>query len=246
MAPNSSCYCPPRAADTALKMDNKKKQELEFSAEDSLLGPFENWVSKQHVFVEATYDAVIGAVFGALNGLFIDFVFNHVLGAKGVKLPKLMVARLGAYGPLLQSMITSTRLGHVRNLAVIYGVNSGVSCVMKKLTHNDAHSRMVAGFSAGVTLSLVNGMRGKEVVSIGIMLALVGGLLHKEQEEYSEPKAKDVLQDSVDNHQKMNFNTCWFTRNALSPLNDRQVLTNGITVLVMMGRRGRNEDVADE
>ncbi|KAK1413619.1 hypothetical protein QVD17_35395 [Tagetes erecta] len=136
-------------------------------------GEFEIWLSKQHIFVQAAFDTLRGSIWGAIDGVLVDFVVEHVLCAKGIKLDQVKLARLGAFGSLLESTATATRIRHVRNFAVLDGVRSGVSCVMKKFNHNDAHTSLAAAFGSGVVLSLVNGIKVPGAVAVGIVLACV-------------------------------------------------------------------------
>ncbi|KAJ0612547.1 hypothetical protein HanHA300_Chr01g0028741 [Helianthus annuus] len=87
---------------------------------------------------------------------------------------------------------------------------------------------MAAAFGCMTTMSLVMGLRGPEVISFGAMFALWSGGMFKVCEKLSKVKADDVSYDKTRDkfsciglgidHHGMNFNTGFFTSNALSLL----------------------------
>ncbi|KAD5803600.1 hypothetical protein E3N88_14960 [Mikania micrantha] len=192
-------------------MDHNKNPEADDLAKikDGLM-QFENWIAKQCFPIEAALTTVTGAVAGAITGVYLDIVFHASCLSLSVPSPlkcrqlnrKIQkVSLFGGYQPLIRSFTVGPTLEHARNFAVMYAVNSGMCCVMKKLRGKfDVHACLAAGFSTGVVLSLVTGMRGPEVISVGVMFALVNGGVYKVEEklgkkELAQLNVEDVLHE---------------------------------------------------
>nr|XP_043611804.1 chloroplastic import inner membrane translocase subunit HP30-2-like [Erigeron canadensis] len=168
---------------------------------------FNNWVSRQSLPVKAAVATITGTVPGAIMGVILETLFEGYGYFRG-------------YKPLVQSFVAGGPLENVRNFAVFTGVKSGISCVMKNLRgKEDVQSSFVAGFGSGVTVSLVSGMRGPSVLSVGLVFALGSAGLFKLEEKYSEKE--DVSHDKTrgvfscmglghDNY-PMNFNSSLIT-----------------------------------
>ncbi|KAK1426251.1 hypothetical protein QVD17_14921 [Tagetes erecta] len=100
------------------------------------------------------------------------------------------LSRCGDYAPLVESFLTKGPLKKANNLAIISVCNSGISSVMKKITGDeDVHTSMVAGFGYGVVISLATGMRGPNVLSVGVMCALFNGGMFKDERESALAKS---------------------------------------------------------
>nr|XP_043615774.1 chloroplastic import inner membrane translocase subunit HP30-2-like [Erigeron canadensis] len=91
------------------------------------------------------------------------------------------------------------RLTEARNLAVLAGVRAGVACAMKRFKgKEDAETNMVAGFAAGVMLSLVCGNQPVRVISYGVLGALTNWGIFKAAENVSQALADKVLQSQAE------------------------------------------------
>ncbi|PWA80733.1 hypothetical protein CTI12_AA167820 [Artemisia annua] len=101
----------------------------------------------------------------------------------------LVLTFIGGYKPLVQSFILGRTMEQARNFAVMTGVNAGISCVMKRLRGKED---MQTRFGSGVMVSLVSGMRGPSVTSIGVLFAVVNCAMLKLEEQASQQQAKDI------------------------------------------------------
>ncbi|KAD5961180.1 hypothetical protein E3N88_12653 [Mikania micrantha] len=159
---------------------------------------FKDWLAKQSLPVEAAVvtatSSVQGAAIGGLMGTFTSDLsaLQPPAPPGGAVSPQAMASLQQAQalsgGPLIQA----------RNFAVMTGVNAGISCVMKRLRgKEDVQSSMVAAFGSGAAFTLVSGMGGPNlaanVVSSGVLFALMQGGLYKLGEKFSKPPAEDVL-----------------------------------------------------
>ncbi|KAI7735208.1 hypothetical protein M8C21_030500, partial [Ambrosia artemisiifolia] len=71
----------------------------------------------------------------------------------------------GRYEPFARSLIEGSGFAQARTMALTCGAASGINAV--------------AAFGCGATLSLLTGLRGREVISIGVIFALVNGGIFK-------------------------------------------------------------------
>ncbi|XP_076893459.1 chloroplastic import inner membrane translocase subunit HP30-2-like [Bidens hawaiensis] len=117
--------------------NSKAKEQRRHPVEE-----FEKWVAKP-------VEAVIA---GALMGVVSDVVVQGSCSLLGFSSPHsplspAMLSASGMYRPLLQSFASGGTMEQARNYAVIFGADSGISCVLKKLRRGkyDIHTRMVAG-----------------------------------------------------------------------------------------------------
>ncbi|MFS7995267.1 putative mitochondrial import inner membrane translocase subunit TIM22 [Helianthus anomalus] len=86
----------------------------------------------------------------------------------------------GGYKPMVESFFAKGPLELTRNFAIMYGCNESISFVMKNIRgKEDVHTRMVAGFGCGVVISLVTGLRGPSIMSLGVIFALLSGGMFK-------------------------------------------------------------------
>ncbi|PWA52991.1 hypothetical protein CTI12_AA449320 [Artemisia annua] len=85
-----------------------------------------------------------------------------------------------------QALILGGPLVQARNFAVMTGVHAGLHCVIRRLRgREDVQTSMAAAFGSGVMLSLVTGMRGASVISVGVFFALANGGKFKVEEKFS-------------------------------------------------------------
>ncbi|GKE00445.1 chloroplastic import inner membrane translocase subunit HP30-2-like protein, partial [Tanacetum coccineum] len=145
------------------------------------------------------------------------------------------LSRCGEYQPLVRSLtkLEGGNLEQIRNWAVMGGVNAAISCVLKNIKgKEDVSTSMVAGFGYGVALSLVTGMRGPRVMSVGVICALISGGLFKLDKLLLPEQAEDALHNKkkggfsslgIGFDHAMNFNKDLFTYNSLPLFSDRQV-----------------------
>ncbi|GJU58901.1 chloroplastic import inner membrane translocase subunit HP30-2 [Tanacetum coccineum] len=104
----------------------------------------------------------------------------------------------GEYRPLVRSFIEGGTRERGFNYAVMLGVNKGISCVLRNIKgKEDVGTSMVAGFGYGVALSLVTGMRGPKVMSVGVIFALFNGGLFKAGKLLTQGQAEDVSHDKT-------------------------------------------------
>ncbi|GJV59283.1 mitochondrial inner membrane translocase subunit [Tanacetum coccineum] len=127
-------------------------------------------VIPKNAYLEAIVEAVVHNAFkGGLCSLLFDVVAHFLCSAVADPLPG--VTALKAYTD------PSRHLGNARNFAVLKGVDAGLTCAIKKLRgKEDLHTKIVAGFGAGVMYSVVRGDREPvTVISFGVMYALFSG-----------------------------------------------------------------------
>ncbi|GJV53890.1 UBN2 domain-containing protein [Tanacetum coccineum] len=76
--------------------------------------------------------------------------------------------------PILPALIGGGRLDWARNMAVIRGVQRVMDCAMRRLRgQEDVPTSLVRSFTAGVVVSLVCGINGVNVISNGVLFALI-------------------------------------------------------------------------
>ncbi|GKC64745.1 mitochondrial import inner membrane translocase subunit TIM22, partial [Tanacetum coccineum] len=76
--------------------------------------------------------------------------------------------------PILPALIGGGRLDWARNMAVIGGVQRVMDCAMRRLRgQEDVPTSLVRSFTAGVVVSLVCGINGANVISNGVLFALI-------------------------------------------------------------------------
>ncbi|KAI3808742.1 hypothetical protein L1987_24702 [Smallanthus sonchifolius] len=162
---------------------------------------FKDWLAKQSLPVEAAVvtatSSLQGAAIGGLMGTFTSDLSSLQpptppgVAANPQAIASLQQAQALSGGPFIQA----------RNFAVMTGVNAGISCVMKRLRgKEDVQSSMVAAFGSGAAFTLVSGMGGPggpnlaaNMVSSGVLFALMQGGLFKLGEKFSKPPVEDVL-----------------------------------------------------
>ncbi|KAF6170982.1 hypothetical protein GIB67_014799 [Kingdonia uniflora] len=117
---------------------------------------YRNWVTKQSLPVEAALatfttaiqGSAIGGLMGTLTPPDIASSFSTATDAQTMNSLKHVQAFSG--GPLIQ----------VQNIAVMTGVNAGISCVMKRFRGKyDIQTSVVATFGFGALYSLISGLR---------------------------------------------------------------------------------------
>ncbi|XP_071717772.1 uncharacterized protein [Rutidosis leptorrhynchoides] len=126
---------------------------------------------------------------GGNMGLFTELIYNKTLKLLSLTPPSSMqLARFGEYRPLVQSFLAGPSLEHVRNLAVISGVNATITCLSKEIRGKvDLQTCFVAGFSSGVAISLVTGMRDPAATTFGVICGLVNaGMYHVKMREINQ------------------------------------------------------------
>ncbi|XP_071720563.1 uncharacterized protein [Rutidosis leptorrhynchoides] len=133
---------------------------------------------------------------GGAMGLFTESVYRGAVKTLSISIPSTKeLADLGDYRPLIQSFLAGKNLEHVRNLAVVSGVYATVSCLSRKIRgkeDDNVETCMLASFGAGVALSLVTGMRGPSVISLGVFFALVDGAMYQ-AEQSLKPQPKIIV-----------------------------------------------------
>nr|GEW10610.1 mitochondrial import inner membrane translocase subunit TIM22 [Tanacetum cinerariifolium] len=76
--------------------------------------------------------------------------------------------------PILPALIGGGRLDWAPNMAVIGGVQRVMDCAMRRLRcQEDVSTSLVQSFTAGVVVSLVCGINGVNVISNGVLFALI-------------------------------------------------------------------------
>ncbi|XP_071719751.1 chloroplastic import inner membrane translocase subunit HP30-2-like [Rutidosis leptorrhynchoides] len=166
---------------TSVSVVNNKNHQPEFETD------FKKWLAKQSLPIEAAINTITGAFEGVVTAVVLDFRFLAAFRYFGISdrsnLCPEKLSRIGGYKPLLVSFVAGETLEQARNLAVMMGVNAGVSRALKRLKgKEDVQTTMISGFGSGVMLSLVTGMRGPSVISVGVLFALVNGGLIKVEE----------------------------------------------------------------
>ncbi|XP_076909066.1 chloroplastic import inner membrane translocase subunit HP30-2-like [Bidens hawaiensis] len=157
---------------------------------------FKDWLAKQSLPVEAAVvtatSSIQGAAIGGMMGTFTSDLSAASLPTTPSSNPQAMTSlnqtQALAGGPLIQA----------RNFAVMTGVNAGISCVMKRLRgKEDVQTSMVAAFGSGAVFTLVSGMGGPNLpanmVTSGVLFALMQGGLFKLGEKFSKKPVEDVL-----------------------------------------------------
>lgn len=167
-----------------------KQIETKYNEVETLI---KTWLAKQSLPVEAAVvtvtSAIQGAAIGGLLGNFTSDVSSTFSPpSPGASLnphakASFQQAQALAGGPLVQA----------RNLAVMTGVNAGISCVLRRLRgKEDVQASMAAAFGSGVMFSLVSGIGGPNqatnVITTGVFFALMQGGIFKVGERFSQPK----------------------------------------------------------
>ncbi|EYU19715.1 hypothetical protein ABFS82_06G095000 [Erythranthe guttata] len=158
---------------------------------------FKGWLAKQSLPVEAAVvtatsaaqGAAIGAFMGTLTGDTSSLITPppNAAGLNPEAMASLKQAQAFTGGPLVQA----------RNIAVMTGVNAGISCVMRRLRgKEDVQSSMVAAFGSGAIFTLVSGMGGPNqaanALTSGLFFALVQGGIFQLGQKFSQPPVEDV------------------------------------------------------
>ncbi|XP_071728631.1 chloroplastic import inner membrane translocase subunit HP30-2-like [Rutidosis leptorrhynchoides] len=222
---------------------------------------FKGWLAKKPLLVEAAVETITSAAHGAVIGGFVGTITNDAAfnfpaappSGAALNSPAMAFfqqAQALASGPLIQA----------RDLAVIAGVNAGISCVMKRLRGKekiDIQTSMVAGFGSGAMYTLVSDMGGPNlaanVLSSGVIFALLHGGLFKVGEKLSKPPVEDVYSETklmlstlgLTNYEK-NFKKGLLTDRTLPLLTDRALRDVKIPPgprLVILDHVQRNKDV---
>ncbi|CAH1439093.1 unnamed protein product [Lactuca virosa] len=198
---------------------------------------FKDWLAKQSLPVEAVVVTATSSLQGAaIGGLMATFT-NDLSSSLAAPPPpgasfnpramaSLQQAQALSGGPFIQA----------RNFAVMTGVNAGISCVLKRIRgKEDVQSSMVAAFGSGAVFTLVSGMGGGgpnlavNVVSSGVLFALMQGGLFKLGEKFSKPaveedvmysKTRGMLSRLGLNSYEKNFKTGFLTDTTLPLLTD--------------------------
>ncbi|KAF6163770.1 hypothetical protein GIB67_012129 [Kingdonia uniflora] len=154
-----------------------------------------NWVTKQSLPVEAALatftSAIQGAAIGGLMGTLTpspDIASSFSTATDAQTMNSLKQAQAFSGGPLIQA----------RNVAVITGVNAGISCVMKRLRgKDDIQTSVVAAFGSGALYALVSGMGGPNpaanMVTTGVTFALFQGGLFALGQRFLQPPIEDTF-----------------------------------------------------
>ncbi|KAJ0817548.1 putative mitochondrial import inner membrane translocase subunit TIM22 [Helianthus annuus] len=146
---------------------------------------FKNWLAKQGLptFKEAALAAYNAYGTSIFLGVFAEGCLKEVCLSFSIlrTMPHSKLSSLcGGYTPLVESFLRIGNMEMARNYAIMKGCNEGIFCVMKNIRgKEDVQASMVAGFGCGVVLSLVTGMRGPEIMSVGAIFALYNGGLFK-------------------------------------------------------------------
>ncbi|KAI3919679.1 hypothetical protein MKW92_049964 [Papaver armeniacum] len=151
-----------------LQTISKKLNDIETQFKE-LGNGYRDWVSKQSFPVEATVVTTSGAIQGA--------AFGGLIGA---------VAQVAAHVFPQHShaikAFSSCPMAEARNIAAMEGARAGINCIMKRIRRKeDVHTRMAAGFGAGVTFELLTSTGNPHVAVnaaiLGVIGALVGGVI---------------------------------------------------------------------
>ncbi|KAK1431298.1 hypothetical protein QVD17_07754 [Tagetes erecta] len=135
--------------------------------------------------------AVVGVAKGIACSSFVDLFF---LDAKPIQYPlplyeHKLFSRFGGYQPLALAFMGKSQWEQARFCGVTCGAVSGISCLMKNLRgKHDVQSCMVTALGGAVTLSLVAGLRGRDVISFSVVTTLVSCVLFKVGENPSNRK----------------------------------------------------------
>lgn len=144
---------------------------------------FNAWIRQQSAPVEVAITTAASAVQGAALGGLMGVLTGDMRSTLPTPSPAMNPEALASFqqaqalagGPLVQA----------RNFAVMAGVNSGISCAMRRARGGveDTQSSMVAAFGSGAMFSLVSGVGGPNgaanAVMTGVFFALIQGGMHK-------------------------------------------------------------------
>ncbi|GJV46642.1 hypothetical protein Tco_1431178 [Tanacetum coccineum] len=165
-----------------------------------------SWVAKQTLPLKVVVRDVattLEATFqGACRGFVIDVLYCKACSKLGIPPPSSQEGNLE----------------QIRIWAVMVGVNAAYLGVGKNIKGRRMSRR---GFGYGVALSLVTGMRGPRVMSVGVICALISGGLFKDALHNKKKGGFSSLGIGFDH--AMNFNKDLFTYNSLPLFSDRQV-----------------------
>eukprot|EP00250_Pteridium_aquilinum_P012141 c20531_g1_i1 orf=193-984(-) len=207
-------------------------KELQGNVKSLLQGDaFNVWLRQQAAPVEVAITTVISAVQGAALGGLMGVLGGDVQKAFPSQSPSTSPQALSAFqqaqaltgGPWIQA----------RNFAVMTGVNSGISCAMKRARGGveDIQTSMVAAFGSGALFSLVSGTGGQNLagnaVMTGVFFAVIQGGMFKLGKIAQPPpddmyyvNGKSMLRDlGLERYQK-NFKKGLLADSTLPLLND--------------------------
>eukprot|EP00249_Psilotum_nudum_P012456 c23796_g1_i1 orf=696-1460(-) len=192
---------------------------------------FNAWVRQQSApveiavttFVNAIQGAALGGLMGVLTADIRSSLPTQPPGMSPQGLASLQQAQALAGGPLIQA----------RNFAVMTGVNSGISCAMRRMRGGveDTQTSVVAAFGSGAMFSLVSGAGGSNVagnaIMTGVFFAVIQGGMHKLGKVVQPPSddmyyinGKSMLQSLGLERYEKNFKKGLLTDSTLHLLND--------------------------
>ncbi|KAL6509675.1 hypothetical protein OROGR_022985 [Orobanche gracilis] len=162
---------------------------------------FKGWVAKHSLLVEAAVATVTGGAKGAVCGALMWTVYGDYasllvtrpLTSKSDTMASLKLALDHPGGPLV----------HARNFAIMIGVSTGISCVMRRVRgKKDVQTSMAAAFGSGAMFSLVSRAGGPNqavnAVTCGLVFALVqGGVFQLCQELPEQPQLGQKLSQEL-------------------------------------------------
>ncbi|PWA46755.1 mitochondrial import inner membrane translocase subunit TIM22 [Artemisia annua] len=118
-------------------------------------------------------DWLVNDAFSSACVAFVSGGIPYAIGPDN-ELPYRLATIAAKRVPMLPVLIGGGRLDWARNMAVIGGVQRVMDCAMRRLRgQEDVPTSLVRSFSAGVVVSLVCGINGVNVISNGVLFALM-------------------------------------------------------------------------
>lgn len=189
------------------------------------------WLRQQSAPVEVAITTAISAVQGAALGGLMGVLAGDVRNAFPTQPPGTSPQALSSFQQA--QALTGGPFVQARNFAVMTGVNTCISCAMKRTRGGveDVQTSMVAAFGSGAMFTLVSGVGGQNVASnavmTGVFFAIIQGGMFKLGKLAQPPpddmyyaNAKSMLRCLGLERYEKNFKKGLLTDSTLSLLND--------------------------
>ncbi|XP_021990700.1 uncharacterized protein LOC110887276 [Helianthus annuus] len=161
-------------------MGDEKRENFEITCECECKR-FKNWLAKVNpikVTLQGVEAVMNGFCVSMTMAMVAEAFLKEIFHAPNSRHQFLSKLKCGEYKPLVESFLVGSSGDKIRNYAVMKGCNDAIVLVMNNLRgKEDVQTSVVAGFGYGVAISLVTGMRGPGVMSVGVMFALFNAIV---------------------------------------------------------------------
>lgn len=168
-----------RTASLATKPSLQERyNELQGNVKSLVQGDaFNAWLRQQTAPVEVAITTLLSSVQGAALGGLMGVLAGDVQKSFPSPAPSMNPQALSAFQQA--QALTGGPWVQARNFAIMTGVNSGISCAMKRARGGieDIQTSMVSAFGSGAMFSLVSGGGGQNMASNAVMTGAFFALL---------------------------------------------------------------------